>query len=132
MSLDLDIVLLLVVLPAARSPRVIRSILLLFPLLLFLLLFGSPDVIDIEQLDSNDIAFKGTVSILGTADINICVKDFGGDVRVGTVAFVDTEDTNDELAGCEKRREGRLRKVRRKERFALRRVCLLLQLELDT
>lgn len=101
MAFNFNIILLLVVLPACSSTIIIGSVLLLFALLLLLLLLCTPNLIDIEKLDSDDITLECTITVLGATDVNVGIKNFGRDVCIRTVAFIDTEDTNDELARSE-------------------------------
>jgi len=72
--LNLNIVLLLIAPPVVRSLThrsdvVVRSVLLLLPLLVLLLLLGSPNLVDVEELDSDGVSVESSVSISGSGDL---------------------------------------------------------------
>lgn len=90
LTLDLDVILLLVVLADSGALEVVCRVLFFLPLLLLLLLLRSPNLIDVEELNSNNIAFQRTVAILGTTNINIGVQHLSRDIGVRAITFVDT------------------------------------------
>jgi len=105
LAFNFYIVLLFIVLAANSVLRLVSGVLFLLPLLLFLLLLCRPNLVNVEQLNSNDIPLESAITVLGTADVDVGVQDLRRDVRIGTVALVDTEDTNDELPSGQERRE---------------------------
>jgi hypothetical protein len=131
LAFDLYIILLLVVFATSAGFKVVRSILFLFPLLLFLLLLGAPYFVDVQKFNSDDISLESAVAVLGATDVYIGVQNLGGNISIGPITLVDTQDANDQFSGREKRGKGGLGKVRCKERFALRLVGLLLKLRLE-
>src|SRR5258706_2684650 len=130
LAFDFDVVFLLLVLPADWSTHIVSGILLLLALLLLFFFLGSPNLVDIEKFDSDDITLERAVTVLRAADVDIGVQDLSCDIGIGAVTFVDTKDTNDELASSKKGRQGGLRQVRREKGLALR-LVLLLQLHLE-
>jgi hypothetical protein len=94
-----------------RAGSSISNILAL--LLLFLLALLAPDLINVEKLNGDQIAFESTVAVLGTANEDISIKEaiLGSNVGVATVLLVDTENTRDELAISQKSGERSLGEV---------------------
>jgi hypothetical protein len=89
LSLDFDIVLLLVEFAqVARRARIERSRFLLLAFLLFLVFLGAPNLVDIKELDSDDVAFKSAITILGPTNVNIGIKRIDRYVGIGPVALV--------------------------------------------
>lgn len=72
-------------------------------LLLLLLALLAPNLINIEELNSNKITLKSSVSVLTSANENVCIQEIilSGHVGITTVLLVDTEDTGNELAVAE-------------------------------
>lgn len=98
--------------------------------------------VNVEQLDSNDIAFEGSVAVLGAAaktilvrnvqgfvqrsrDVNVAVEMVRCDIGVASVALVDTQSANDDLVCSNERRNALSWQIRAKERLALLVVSLL-------
>lgn len=73
LAFNLDIVLLLVVLATSSVLRLVCRVLFLFPLLLFLLLLRCPNLVNIEQFNSDDVTLEGAVTILRATDIDVGV-----------------------------------------------------------
>ena len=88
-------------------------------LLLFLLTLLTPDLIDVEELNSDEIALKSTVTVFATADEDVGVEVSRGDVSIAAVLLVDAESTRDKLTIGEQGGKGCLRQVRSEERLAL-------------
>lgn len=73
--LDLNIVLLLVASPAVGglvhgSDVVVSGVLLLLPLLVLLLLLGSPNLVDVEKFDSNGVSVESSVPVSRSRDLH--------------------------------------------------------------
>jgi hypothetical protein len=126
LTFNFNVVLLLVVLATSSVLGLVSRVLLLLPLLLFLLLLCCPNLVDIKQLNSDDITLEGAITILRTTDVDVGVQDFCRDICIGTITFVDTKDTDDELPGGQERRQRSLGEVGSEQGFTLWLAGLLL------
>ena len=131
LAFNLDVVFLLVILATGSILRLVSRVLFLFPLLLLLLLLRCPNLVDIEQLNSDNITLESAITILRAADVDVGVQDLRRDVCIGTVTLVDTKDTDDELPSGQERGERSLGEVGSEQRFTLWLAGLLLQLGLE-
>jgi hypothetical protein len=101
-------------------------------LLLFFLALLAPDFVNIQKLDSDEITFESTVSVLATTNEDISIKQtiLSGNISITTVLLVDTEDTGHELPISQKSGEGGLRKIGGKKGLSL--LLLLLTTKLTS
>jgi hypothetical protein len=130
LAFNFDVVFLLLVLPADWGTHIVGGVFFFLALLLLFFFLGGPNLVHIEKLDSDDITLERAVTILRATDVDIGIQNLSRDVGIRAITLVDTKDTNDELAGSKKRRQGSLRQVRGEKRLALR-LVLLLQLHLE-
>ena len=132
LTLDFNIVLFLLEFFRLSRLEIVRGIFLLLPLLLLLVLLGVPNLVDIQQFNSDNIALESTISIFRATNVDIRLKNVCGNVCVRAILFVYPKETHDKLTSIKQWRKRSLRKVWRKERLSLRSTRCLLKLHLES
>jgi hypothetical protein len=103
-------------------------------LLLLLLALLCPNLVNIEKLNSDQVAFESSVTVLATANEDICVEEtvLGSDISITAVLLVHSQDARDELAVSKQRWKCSLWQIRSEERLALLLLLLATALLLAT
>jgi hypothetical protein len=100
-------------------------------LLLFLLFFLlAPHLVDIEELNCDIVTLKGAVPIFATTNEDVGIQIVSSHIGIGTVLFVDAQNTSDQLSIAEECRQVCLGKVRSEKGLPLLLLLLLLLLDI--
>jgi hypothetical protein len=96
-------------------------------LLLLLLALLSPDLVNIEELDGDQISLEGTVTVFAAANEDVGIKQaiLGRDIGIAPVLLVHAKNARDKLPIAKESREGRLRQVGCEKSLALLLLLLL-------
>ncbi|KAI6766627.1 hypothetical protein HG531_011849 [Fusarium graminearum] len=136
LTLDFDIVVLLLcgslTQTATAANTALRGVSVIVVTRVLVTLIGGSGSSIGNELNSNEITLKRTVSVLATANKDIGVKEaiLSGNVSIATVLLVNTEDTRNELTITQESRKRGLGKIRGEKGLAL--LLLLLATELTS